>query len=268
MTPYGLELWSYPLTYILHGTASPLLMYTQEWQAIDFHQPTLVLLAAFLMVAALAAQRRPGRDVDVSSALLGFGYTLLAIQAVRLLPLLGVAVLPLLAGGLAKAFPAYSAERDEATSRPAGLIPWASASGAALAIVILSLTAPDAQLGPEPQAEGARAFPVAATRFVERLHAPIRLYNEFEWGGYLLAHLSHHGVFIDGRADMYRERVFGDYVAIADLAPGWRERLDRYGVDTVLIRSRSALADALDHEPGWRRSFRDATAVVYRRKFH
>lgn len=264
-TPYGPKLWSYPLGYILAGTASPLLMYTQEWQAIDFHQPGMVLLAAGLTIAALAAQRRPDRAFDATSLLLGMGFTLLAVQAVRLLPLFGVAALPVLAGSLALVYPALSGAEEDRATPPAGVCAWACASGAAVALVVLMLNAPTAQLGPEPQAEGARAYPAGAAWYVDRIHSPIRLLNEFEWGGYLLAHLHHHSVFIDGRADMYRDRVFKDYKDITDLEPGWRERMERYGVDTVLIRTHSALADALEHEPGWRRGYRDALAVVYRK---
>lgn len=264
-TPYGPTLWTYPLGYVLAGTASPLLMYTQEWQAIDFHQPGMVMLAGALTIAALAAQRRPTRTFDASSLLLGMGFTLLAVQAVRLLPLFGVAVLPMLAGGLAAVYPALSDAEEDHTTPPAGVLAWAMTTASAVALVVLMLNAPTAQLGPEPQADGKRPYPVGATGYVDRIHPPIRLLNEFEWGGYLLAHLHRHSVFIDGRADMYRDRVFKDYKDITDLAPGWRERMERYGVDTVLIRADSALADALEHEPGWRRSYRDRLAVVYRK---
>jgi hypothetical protein len=230
---------------------------------MNFPSPTLLLLAALLTGAALLAQRRPGRSLDVTAVLVGAGFTLLAVQAVRLLPLFGLAALPFIAGGLARVYPALAARSEERAPATAGPRAWGLAGlGAGLAIA-LSLTAPDAQLGRTPQAAGQRAYPVAAARVVAALPAPRRLFNEFEWGGYVLATVAPHRVFIDGRADMYRERVFDDYMAITHLAPGWRARLGRYGVDTVLIRSGCALDDALAHEPGWRVLHRDALAVVY-----
>lgn len=266
LTPYGLMLWSYPAAYVCSGTASPLLAYTQEWQPLNFHQPGMLVLAAVVVAAALAAQRRPERHVDVTAALMAFGFSVLAVQAVRLLPLVGVAVLPFIAGGLARAYPALSGAREDAEVRPVGLAGWAVTGLAAVGLLWASVSAPDAQLGRTPRSDGQRPYPEAAARYLSAQPGPLRLFNEFEWGGYMIANTPRHLVFIDGRADMYRERVFDDYMAITGVAPGWRERLDRYGVTTVLVRPDAALAYALSREAGWRRTFEDPLAVVYRRQ--
>jgi hypothetical protein len=264
-TPYGGRLWSYPLGYVLAGTASPLLAYTQEWQPLDFHQPAMVLGFGALLAAALAMPRAADRAPDVTDVLLGLGFTLLCVQAVRLLPLFGVAVLPLLAAGLARAWPRLDAEHEAIAAGPARRVAWVAALGVCLAMGVGIAGSPDAQHGERPKTEGRRAYPVAAAGVVAAMPAPVRVFNEFEWGGYMIESVPRHAVFIDGRADMYRERVFDDYMAISRLSPGWRDRLDCYGADVALIRTDSPLAEALAYEPDWRPVHRDELAMVYTR---
>lgn len=56
-----------------------------------------------------------------------------------------------------------------------------------------------------------------------------------------------------------------DYRQVAAVDPGWRDVLDRAGVDYVVFDSGSSLDQVLAAQPSWCVAYRDATAVVYLR---
>ncbi|MFL5733592.1 MAG: hypothetical protein ACJ78Q_10365, partial [Chloroflexia bacterium] len=64
--PYFLELWTYPLTYALHGTSNPLLRYTQEWQSPNFHEPINLIFALTLILLALIGIKGLSRSMSGS----------------------------------------------------------------------------------------------------------------------------------------------------------------------------------------------------------
>jgi hypothetical protein len=287
--PYFLTLWTYPLTYALNGTSNALLRYTQEWQSPNFHEPINLLFAGGLALFAVvgvggmsagADRRWPGvvgfRQTmpfesaplapDFTDVLILVAFTLLGLQAVRLLPIYGAMVLPLLGGGLARTWPALSAHNQEPPPPFEGrLNRFAGVAGAAV-IAYLVLSAPSAQTGPEPRTGAGFVYPVKAVDYLANIDGPVRLYNEFAWGGYLIYRLyPERLVFIDGRADMYREHIFDDFMTVQSVAPPWREVLARYNVNLVLIIPGSPLDYAMAHEPAWKVAYKDDAAVIYRR---
>jgi hypothetical protein len=62
---------------------------------------------------------------------------------------------------------------------------------------------------------------------------------------------------------MYREGIFDDFITVQSVQPGWRETLDRYGVNLALLPHDTPLGYALDREPGWRVAYKDDVAVIY-----
>jgi hypothetical protein len=66
-----------------------------------------------------------------------------------------------------------------------------------------------------------------------------------------------------GRADMYREGIFDDFMTVQNVAPAWREVLARYKVDFVIIVPGSSLDYALAHEPGWQVAYKDEISIMY-----
>jgi hypothetical protein len=94
-----------------------------------------------------------------------------------------------------------------------------------------------------------RAYPAGA---LDSLRADSGvLLNEYDWGGYLIFNLPERPVFIDGRYVPYLGGVLDDYRALVGLRPGWRDLLDKYKVNELLLRPQRPLAVAL-REDGWR----------------
>jgi len=106
-------------------------------------------------------------------------------------------------------------------------------------------------------------LPVRACDYLER--APLRgkLYNIYEWGGYLIwRSWPGRKVFIDGRCDVYGDRVIGEALAVAQGRGDWEEILRRYGVEGLLIRYRTRDSRHFFRSGRWHCVYWDDTALV------
>ena len=107
-------------------------------------------------------------------------------------------------------------------------------------------------------------FPAEAVDFFQAQRPPQPIYNEYVWGGYLIWRLyPDYLVYIDGRADVYGDRLVSEWLATHDGQTNWREPLDRYGIRTVLVKPDVALASLLREDSSWKKVFEDKQAVIF-----
>ncbi len=135
---------------------------------------------------------------------------------------------------------------------------WAPAALVAVALIVSAES--------WPRDLSAKYFP----RDMVHRHAPLlaesRVFAPDQWGDYLLwVNYPEQRVFIDGRSDFFSERVARQYVEVGQGSAGWRDVLDEYGVDTILIPPNGALDELLGKDSGWQTVDRDSEAVLYRR---
>jgi hypothetical protein len=117
-----------------------------------------------------------------------------------------------------------------------------------------------------PDADNAQAihYPVEAARYIQTHDLKGRLLTEFAWGEYLLWTL-HPAcrVALDGRFEtVYPEDVRKLYWDFVYGRQNWFEFLEKYPPDLILIDPRSRTAGLLAQEPGWRKLYADAGAVL------
>jgi hypothetical protein len=286
LNPNGLDLWLYPLTYLSGPGGNPSLRYVQEWQPPDLRAlKNLPLLASLLGLLVLNVLRRPapatappapqGKESgglrrwaalhgDAALMILLGGFTLSALQAGRFLPLYGLVWAVAAARRLTDLAPAPKESRESAeASIPPALLTRLNAGVYVVFSLLLAgfmLTNARAQVHAAPLD---RDYPARAVNYVElhraELPQPLHLYNEYGWGGYLIARGL--PVFIDGRADPYNP-IFDDYMAAA-AGNGWQATLARFGTNGALIKPNATLAAVLAHAPGWRQVYADEQAVLF-----
>jgi hypothetical protein len=99
----------------------------------------------------------------------------------------------------------------------------------------------------------AERFPRDAAAFLRATNQPSNLFVYYDWGGYAIWKLyPQYRVFIDGRADLYGDDLMRQSMqTTTELRTGWREVLNHWGVNAVLIPPSCALAQALRLEPDW-----------------
>ena len=110
-------------------------------------------------------------------------------------------------------------------------------------------------------------YPVAASRYLSAQAQPnMRIFNQYDWGGYLTFALPAVPVYVDGRPDMYGDEFVDRYMSTWLLRPGWQDRLTSAGVTTVLASGTSPMVQALRSDPRWTIAYTDRTATVMQRR--
>jgi hypothetical protein len=110
-------------------------------------------------------------------------------------------------------------------------------------------------------------YPVALLPALDRAVASAggpsraRLLNDYAWGGFLLEQRPGLPVFIDGRSEVYGDRLLQEAATLYDVAPGWQAELRQFHLRIALLGSTSALARALE-QAGWTAVGEDSLAVV------
>ena len=73
-------------------------------------------------------------------------------------------------------------------------------------------------------------------------------------------------MYIDGRADVYGDRFFAETMNVESGFSGWREPLDRRGIQTILISPEVPLASLLTNDPQWSKVYETDKAVIFTRR--
>ena len=109
----------------------------------------------------------------------------------------------------------------------------------------------------------AQTFPVGAVGFVKenRLRGP--LFNDFDWGGFLIWSLPNIPVVMDGRVNLYGDARFEQSLATWAGRPGWQENPDLQSANVVIAPRNRPLTDLLRQNPRFSVKYEDGVAVVF-----
>ncbi len=137
------------------------------------------------------------------------------------------------------------------TMKRDGPISWKNAMPAlAMGVLLVTLVAfygtrQPWRFDPEPPAQWISGrYPEEAIGFMRQHDVRGPLFNYLGWGGYLIWKAwPDYRVFVDGRE--IDPVAFGDYVRILQGARDWREILDSYGINTILVPVVSSMNGAI-----------------------
>jgi hypothetical protein len=98
-----------------------------------------------------------------------------------------------------------------------------------------------------------------------------RLFSRFEWGEYLGYRLApSYTIFMDGRIEIYPDRVWDEYTAITRGRADWERVLDRYGVDCLLLDTEGGyhadLLPLVEASPSWQRAASSGRVTAFVRR--
>ncbi len=267
VNPAGPAIWSHLAAHLGNEFFMGI---TEEFQSPDFHAPWGRLLLAVILGTALilgtSARRLPWLGL---ATLLGtLAATLVSARHITLFATLG---LPWLASLRADASSGGTASRPERPDWPLHtLVPRSpeisSATSHVLPLIacgllVLAVNGPFAARG----RFDSTTFPVQALRELSASEKTGAVFNEMEWGGYLLYAQPGIPVFIDGHADFFGEDLVREYLTARLGGSGWEEVLHRYQVEWTITRSEAPLNQLLELSEGWQFVLNDGLAAVYRR---
>ena len=231
-----------------------------EFQSPSFTSPVGLAMSAFFFPAVVvlaSSSRRPSLfELGTFFGPLAFG---LLLQ--RNMALFAILAAPTIARSLEELLP------PEGPAPPPPPPRLAAAHGVLLAAGLLwvAAEAPSPSAGWRESIVSGR-FPVAAVDLLEA-SPPERLFNDFDWGGFVLWRLFPGvRVSIDGRTQVYGEELLRPYMRTHFLEPGWEGYLEAAHPDVILWPAGDSLAELLRERPEWRVELEDETAVVLRRR--
>jgi len=263
ITPDGWGNWQA----MLGNSSFYILSQTIETMSPNFHQsgmiPILLLLILSVLLPALDRFRLPASHIFLLA-----GFAILSLLMARNIPLFAICATPILAActrrilDQAKGWKKIESRLGEIESSLRGFV-W-PAVGVFAAILLFSYYSMRTQLSINQFDE--RVFPVAAVNWLAEHPQSGNMFNEFNWGGYLLHRLwPGQNVFIDSQTDFYGEALARDYNQIINAQSDWETKLKKYDVDWVIVASDTPLAEALETESHWRVLYQDNTAVILRK---
>ena len=253
--PNGARIWWYPFETLFSTVQRELII---EWLP---PRPTQLVfwLVGGLVIVGIVAFVRALRGPSITDLLVFGGTAVGAYLSLRNIPIFTVASAPILCRYLATALPSASwrvADDSSESQRIPTALAAAAIGVAAAAIAATTLVA-------NPEAIRSR-FPEAALDWIEAdQRTEDRIFNTYDWGGYLI--WRGYPVYVDGRADVYGDVGLLRWAQTSRVEPGWEEPLDSYGVDLVLVKSDSLLANKLTDAPGWGLAYADSVARVFAR---
>ena len=100
---------------------------------------------------------------------------------------------------------------------------------------------------------------------------PLRIFNEYAYGGFLIYHKVDAQVFIDGRTELYGEEFLKEFVNPAGVPPGeliarWESKYGEFDFALVGNHASPCFADHFKQSPDWVIVKESATAIFFRRK--
>jgi hypothetical protein len=258
--PSGLDILLFPIRI----TSDRFFMdHVTEFLSPDFHEPIAFKYMLLLLIGALAMSPSKLNFIDTISTILLF---YMALYSARHISLFAIILAPVLLGALidvigrlSEPFSTWYMTRKRnllAIDRNLKAYVWPTASF----VMVLTLVA----TGLISFRFDDKKFPVRAVEFLQRAKIPGNMFNDDEFGDYMIyAAWPTYRVFMDGRSDMYGEKLGRDYLRIANVAPGWKQTLKKYEIRWIIFNTDSALTAAVKDQPDWQAIYSDPVATIF-----
>ncbi len=293
VNPFGVQ----ALLFAVGTLTSPLIQSNiQEWASPDFHSIAGLMLEAIILLligGLLTAQVK----LRTAEWVLALAFLYLAFSSQRHVELFVLAAAPLygraatalleLAGtllsgnlrrgrGRAADEVADSRRRRAGVAQPriAGLHRPRPLMGLVNLLLLIGVAAgmvayralPNLQPAQETAAIDT-VLPVGAASALATIHRPMRVFNYYDFGGYLIWTLYPSGdrVYIDGRVEVYGPQIFSNYLRVNYLASGWETVLAQARPDAIILPSGHPLVALLERDAKWQQFSRDRVATVLTR---
>ena len=110
-----------------------------------------------------------------------------------------------------------------------------------------------------------RGFPMKAVEWIITTQPEGRMFNAYNWGGYLQWELPQYPVFIDGRADLYGEKTITDWWSVVNATDEGVALLDSWQINFVILEPGWPILEKLN-QIGWQVLYDDETATIMGRQ--
>ena len=153
------------------------------------------------------------------------------------------------------------------STEPVPLAPFNRNLGVACvaAIVLLGLT----WLMPTNQqllSRVARVYPIGAVAYIHEHHLQGPIFNDFNWGGFLIYALPDTPVAIDGRTNVHGAARIENSWNTWNLGTNWQSDPNLASANLIIAEPTLPLTKALTQNPDYRLAFSDGTALLFAKR--
>ena len=264
LSPSGLHIWE-AITSL--GSNAYITSRIPEYQSANFHMPETwpFILLLILTIIGFARSTNKTRWTDI---LLAAAFAAIALYTSRMLPLFAIVVAPIAARSLADVVrQEFSSSRFMTTEQNFSALNSTSNGAIWLPVLFMAVTlAFRSGSALDPGNKGnhfdPQFFPVQAVTWLNSNPQEGHMFNEFDWGGYLLLNLKpRQQIFMDGHTHIYGEALTREYETIFAQREGWQELFEKYDIQWAIVRESSAVAKRLT-EMNWEILYQDDTAIL------
>jgi hypothetical protein len=274
VNPYGYHLHQHIWEYVRDPKQA---MFIDEFQAVNFQSSGAEFFETMLVLGFGAAVWYLVRK-RYSEVLLLVAWAHVSILVVRNVPIFMIVAAPLTATAMVDWLGSLKRAQIVGWIRKAAELVFEASEeiapidrlwrvhaipAAMLVLFGLAMTSPAAGLRLKPEYDR-KTYPAGALAVLQ--DPALRIFSNDEWGDYLVFQRWPLGgkVFWDGRSDFYGGENVEKWLGIIDVNHDWQERLDVYGVDTLLLSPNSALATIVKGSSRWHVVYDDGIAIVFR----
>ncbi|MFA5967588.1 MAG: hypothetical protein WC805_03735 [Patescibacteria group bacterium] len=233
-----------------------------EWNPVQWSNPQSQNLIIYT-VCLLVLLPWTWRKLDVVKLGLALVFFVIAIASWRNLPFFPLIALPLLVEMIDQLFPKGIHYYLRSRWLILALMPIIIYIGYLRYQEIMPYTH-------DPSAWGSIAnYPYQAVQYIKENHPAGKLFNEYNWGGYLVWQLPEKQVFIDGRMAVWQtpeQDIFADYLVVGKNQEATPEILGRYDVGLALVFANRTSKDYfMAHPEEWKLLYSDKIAMIFER---
>src|SRR5215475_1828809 len=258
LNPYGIGLYRVIYHYAVESRFA--FSVVAELKAMSFRRDSHFVELLLAMMAFFAMGRR---KVEPFKLALLIAISVISFRSMRDAWFLCIAAAAVIASSLK-----HTKEADnDAPSKPAlGLNRLQLTGVFAGSLCIIFLAGFDAHFNERRVMQSVQnTFPLGAVTYIEMNHPPGPLFNQFDWGGFLIATLPDYPVSIDGRTDLYGDdlmrREANSMNAIDfEQDPAFNQ------ANLILLPASVPLCRVLERSPRYNLVYADQMAMVFVRR--
>ena len=268
LSPSGIHIWE---SIISLGSNAYITSRIPEYQSANFHMPEtwpfIILLGLTLIGFARTANK-----TNWSHILLVSAFAAIALYTSRMLPLFAIVAVPITAKSLSELVQQeFPESRFAAVEKNFSTMNSTSNGWVWLLVIVIAVTL-IFSLGQtiDPGSVGnvfhESFFPVDAVEWLNENPQNGHMFNEFDWGGYLLLKLSpQQQIFMDGHTHIYGEALTREYETVITQRDGWQDIFEKYQIRWAIVRTKSPVIDGLT-EMSWSVIYQDDTSTILHKR--
>jgi hypothetical protein len=265
INPNGPALWKLPF-YTVGVSIESII----EWRSPDFHRLDLhpVLWLIFLLIVGTGTS---GKKLSGSELLKVIGFSYMAFVSQRSIGAFVVIATPVVINslhdfwlqGVASFSSRFGRVFQRRQSKPIPISLAVSLNFLILAIFIVVIFLRAFSVSTLSQVHN--GLPHQAVEWIRTNQPQGRMFNSYNWGGYLQWELPEYPVFIDGRADLYGEKLINGWWNVVNATDNGVALLDSWQVNFVLLEPNLPILQHLIQN-GWHILYEDDIAVIIGRR--